>query len=331
MLTHSTFHQHPVLWLANEHLQIGVLPEKGADIFALTYQSARRPAAVQFLMQTPWGLKPPAAQPPADFLTNYEGGWQELFPNAGDGCQHRGQDIPFHGEVALLPWEYLTLRDDADETALALSVNSTKLPFRLERALRLRRGERCLRIHEKITNLGDETGEFVWGHHLTLGGDFLEEGCFLEIPARQIFTPDAPYEPLTARLAASQCETWPVARGKDGQPIDLRYVPGPHIHSHDDVFLNGLAQGMYRVANPRLKLSFVLQWEVEVFPWLVVWQPYGGADQPPLTGIYGIGLEPWTSRYPLAEAVKQGQAKTLPRGQSLETELVVEIQDEIRD
>lgn len=326
MLIQTTVNGHTALILENERLRIGVLPEKGADIFELIYKSADRSDDIQLLMQTPWGLKPPGTQPPLDFLENYEGGWQELFPNANDGCQHRGLDIPFHGEVALLPWHFDVLQENEHETALHLSVVCKRTSFRLERTMRLRHDESRLLIHEKVTNVGNESSEFVWGHHIVLGGNFLEEGCLLDIPAQQIFTPDVLYEPSTARLESHQAREWPSARGRSGESVDLRFIPGPQAHSHDDVILGGMKQGVYRVTNPRLKLSFMLEWDTNVFPWLMFWQPYGGADLPPLTGIYGVGLEPWVSRYPLADAVKAGQAKTLNLGQSLETDLVVEIQ-----
>jgi galactose mutarotase-like enzyme len=326
MLIYSTINGHATLVLENDQLRVGVLPQKGADIFELTYKPGERSNDIQFLMQTPWGLKPPGAQPPLDFLENYEGGWQELLPNANDGCRYQGQDIPFHGEVALLPWQFEVLQDDGSETALCLSVSCQKTPFHLERIMRLRHGESRLLIQEKVTNLGKEAHEFVWGHHIVLGGNFLEDGCLLDIPAQQIFTPDVSYEPLTARLEAYQTAAWSTARGRTGESIDLSFIPGPQVHSHDDVILGGLKQGVYRVTNPRLKLSFILEWDAAIFPWVMYWQPFGGADLPPLTGIYGVGLEPWVSRYPLADAVKAGQAKTLMGGESLETELVVEIQ-----
>jgi galactose mutarotase-like enzyme len=325
MLIQTEVNGHHALFLENNLLRIGVLPEKGADIFDLTLKSAEHSEDIQFLMQTPWGLKPTGAQPPLDFLENYEGGWQELFPNANDGCQYRGRDIPFHGEVALLPWQFNVLQDDAQETALYLSVNCKKTPFRLERVMRLRHAESRLLIQEKVTNVGNSSYEFVWGHHIVLGGNFLEGGCLLDIPAQKIFTPDVLYEPLTARLEAHQTGTWPLALGRGDESVDLRFIPGHQSHSHDDVILGGLKQGIYRVTNPRLQLSFILEWDADVFPWVMYWQPYGGADLPPLTGIYGVGLEPWVSRYPLADAVKTGQAKMLRGGESLETELVVEI------
>ena len=198
MLIQGTSNDHLALWLENDLLRVGVLPEKGADIFEFTH----RPSGIQFLMQTPWGLKPPPDQPVADFLDNYEGGWQELFPSANDACEYRGRSIPFHGEVALLPWQFQVLRDDEQETAVHLAVTCRRTPFHLERTLRLSHGESRLLVQEKVTNLGDEPFEFVWGHHLTLGGDFLEDGCLLDCPARRLSTPAQLFEPQTARLAA---------------------------------------------------------------------------------------------------------------------------------
>jgi hypothetical protein len=326
MIRQGLANRHLALWLENELLSVGVLPHKGGDIFELHYRSPGRSESVQFLMQTPWGLKPPGTQPQTDFLDNYEGGWQELFPNANDGCQYHGQDIPFHGEVALEPWEFHLPPSGPGESLIHLSVNCRKTPFRLERLMCLEAGESRLIIQEKVTNTGSGPCDFVWGHHLTLGGSFLEAGCRLEIPAREYYTPDVLYEPLTAHLEPRQTGRWPVARSSRGEPVDLRFVPGPQARSHDDVILGGLERGFYRVINPRLNLAFSLEWDVKVFPWLMLWEPYGGADLPPLTGIYGVGLEPWVSRYPLSKAVERGQALCLNAGESLQTELVATVQ-----
>jgi hypothetical protein len=338
---------HRAIWLENDLLRVGVLPGKGADIFELTHL----PSRVQLLMQTPWGLKPPTGASVSDFLENYEGGWQELFPNANDACEYRGRAIPFHGEVALLPWDFDVLRDDADETALRLWVTCRRTPFRLERTLRLRREVPRLWVEERVTNISDdpfdeaqasprgstrggepfdeaqgEYFEFVWGHHITLGGDFLEDGCRLDCPAGRISTPAQLYEPQTARLAPAQDEPWPLALGRDGERIDLRHIPGPSARAHDDAILGGLDRGVYTVTNPRLGLRFRLEWDARVFPWVMFWQPYGGADLPPLTGIYGVGLEPWSAPVPLAQAAAAGQATRLLPGASLETELVAAVE-----
>ena len=51
--------------------------------------------------------------------------------------------------------------------------------------------------------------------------------------------------------------------------------------------------------------------------------PYGGSDAPPLTGMYGLGVEPWVARYNLARAIAAGEARVLAPGESLETALRV--------
>jgi len=304
--------------MENDLIKVGVLPEKGADI----YEFIHKPSGVQFLMKTPEGLRPPGRQPPVDFLENYEGAWQELFPNHNEACQVDGASIPFHGEVATRAWNYEVLEAGEEETAIRINVQVRCLPFRLERVMRIWRGSTSLELEGTVTNLSDKPQPFVWGQHITLGGDFLEEGCKLELPAKTIYTPEVIFEAATARLQEAQCQPWPMATGrKMGEQIDLSYIPGPQVHSHDDAYLTGLEQGTWSVSNLHLGLKFVLNWEATVFPWVVLWQPYGGADLPPLTGIYGVGIEPWVARYPLAQAIEHGRARWLQGRETLSTKL----------
>src|SRR5512143_3837252 len=109
---------HEAVYLENETLRVAVLPRKGADICTLVH----KPSAVDFLLHTPAGLARPGAQPPAAFLENCEGGWQVLFPSGDAACTYRGETIPFHGEVALLPWDYEVEQDDGEGSRLHLTV-----------------------------------------------------------------------------------------------------------------------------------------------------------------------------------------------------------------
>lgn len=310
MIRTSTLHGFQAVWLQNDDLRLVVLPEKGADIPLIFHERS----GVQFLMVTPQGLKPPSGLPAHDFLENYEGGWQELFPNGNDACTVKGVEIPFHGEVALLPWEFEIVDDDQ----IHLQTACRKTPFLLERWMRLEGAE--LLVRGRVTNRGAEDWPFTWGQHLVLGGDFLEDGCVLEMPASTIQTPAVLYEPETARLAEGQIERWPMSRLRQpDQWVDLRQIPGPQARSHDDAYITGFSSGRWLVTNPRLGLRLHMIWDAAVYPWVVLWMPYGGADLPPLTGIYGLGIEPWISQYPLSEAIATGQARTLGPGQSLET------------
>jgi galactose mutarotase-like enzyme len=323
MLTHGFVNQHASLTLVNGALRVVILPQKGADIYALIHV----PSGVDFLLKSPAGLKRPGASPPTDFLENYEGGWQMLLPNGNEACQYHGRTIPFHGEVALLPWDVLAERVDRRETAVRLGVTGRILPLRVERWLRLRTGDQRLEIEDRVTNVGAEPVHFVWGQHLVLGGDFLEAGCRLETPAHTVITPNLATEPVTTCLAAGQREPWPMALGRQpGTRVDLRAIPGPEALTHDDAFLTDFDLGCFTVTNPRRHLAFRLDWDRTLFRYVALWQPYGGATEPPpLVGLYGLGLEPWVSRHNLEQALLHGEALALEPGAAVETKLIVSV------
>jgi hypothetical protein len=195
----------------------------------------------------------------------------------------------------------------------------------MERTMRLRAGTAQLETLGKVTNESDRACEFVWGHHVTLGEAFLDGESRLDVPARTVLTPDVLFEPGTARLAPGQISPWPTARDRQGGTIDLASIPGRQVHSHDDAFLTGLERGHYSVTSPSRELRFSLDWDETLFPWIAFWQPYAGADLAPFTGMYGVGIEPWISRYSLTEAVEKGQARCLAGRASLHTRLVASV------
>lgn len=300
--------------LTGERLEVVVLPERGAEIHVLR----DRRSGLDVLFHAPWGLGPPGAppRPGADghgFLERYSGGWQELFPSVNDPTSYRGAEIPFHGEVALLSWHVEARGDE-----LVCRVSCERTPFELERRMRLD-GD-ALVLDETVTNRSDESAHFAWGHHCVLGPPFLEAGCRLDAPVAEVVTIPEPWEE-TARLEPGQRSPWPHARLRSGGTVDLRHVPGPEAASHDDVYLAGVADGYVAVQNPRLGMTFRLEFDPGVFGWLISWQPYGGALAPPLGGAYALGVEPWTTRLPLAEAVESREAIELPGGQQLRTRL----------
>lgn len=308
------------LVLENGALRVVVLPEKGADIYELIHVDT----GIDVLFKGPWGLRAPGAPPlegsgDDEFMWNYEGGWQELFPSVNDACTYRGNRIPFHGEVASLPWEYDVVENDGNEATVRLWTRCRQTPFRLERVMRLRRDEPELALEGTVVNESAEAAHFVWGQHCVLGPPFLEPGCRLEVPAGTIVTPSELWEAETARLAAGQREPWPDARLRSGGTVDLREVPGPEAESHDDLFVTDLEAGWLCVRQPRSALAFRLEWDAAVFGWVVLWQPYGGARALPLRGSYALGVEPWTSRLTLEEAVAAGEARELVGGGRFQT------------
>ena len=182
----------------------------------------------------------------------------------------------------------------------------------------------ALVLEERVLNDGDGPAHFVWGHHCVVGPPFLQPGCRLYAPARTVVTIPELWEE-TARLEPDQRSAWPNGRRRDGGTADLSYVPGPEEKSHDDVYLTDLDAGWVAVENPALERTFALAWDPDVYPWLISWQPYGGAEAMPLTGSYALGVEPWVSRLDLAEAVRAEEAFELAPGDSLRTKLTATI------
>jgi hypothetical protein len=311
--------------LINDALEVIVLPDKGADIYAIT----DRETGIDPLFKTPWGLQPPGAPPRAGsagiaFLENYEGGWQELFPNTNEPANYGGTVLPFHGEVATLPWSWSLAPSGPGEVALRFAVECRLAPLRLERTIRLRHGERRLVLDERVTNLSGETARFCWGHHCVVGPPLVAKGAELRVPCHTIVTDPEAWED-TARLSPGQRGLWPVAQCRDGGTADLSQVPGPEAASHDDVFLTDLAEGWVEVFNPSLGIGFRLDWDPAVFGWVISWQPYGGAHALPLRGCYGLGIEPWTSNGNLEAAIRRGDAMALPPHGVLETTVTAAI------
>jgi Domain of unknown function (DUF4432) len=280
---------------------------------------------VDVLFKTPWGLQPPGSPPRKGsggnaFLQNYEGAWQELFPNTFTPCRYQGKEVPLHGEVATLPWDFMVECDDAEEARIRLDVVCRQMPLALTRCMSLSRSSRTLILDEIVRNVSDKTTLFVWGHHPVLGPPFLEAGCRIETERCSVFTASEPAE-ATHLLAPGQHSYWPYARRRDGGEVDLRTVSGPEAGTHDHAYLTDFERGWVMVENPRLGLAFELEWNPAVFGWLINWRPFGGSHLPPLEGIYGMGIELWATRANLTSAIADGDALSIGAGAVMQTSL----------
>lgn len=317
--------------IENEHLALTVLPERGAEIHSIV----DRATGIDLLFHAPWGLAPPGAAPRAGadghrFLETYAGGWQELFPSMNGPCEHGGATIPFHGEVATIPWQV----HEFGPTDLVCSVRCETVPFELHRRIALSPrddgavgpSEPVVGVYGVARNLSDEPQACAWGQHLVIGPPFLEDGCVFEPAAATIVTIPELWEE-TARLEPDQRSAWPNGQLRVGGTVDLSHVPGPEAGSHDDVYLTDLDSGLLRVTNPRLGRALTLRWDARTFPWIISWQAYGGCQAPPLAGSYALGIEPWTVATDLATAVRDGTALVVPPRGEIGSVLFLELED----
>jgi hypothetical protein len=322
---------HQLLVLENEVLRVGVVASKGADILELRY----KPRDVDFLWHSPHVLLPPAgyvptaAAPLGAFFDYYAGGWQESLPAGNGAPTYAGAPLGLHGEVATMPWDVRVLEDTPERIAVEFSVRARRTPFWLRRTMVLEREQPFVRLDEVLVNEGEEPMPFVWGHHPAFGPPFLSPDCVLELPPAPVVVSEGM---AYGRLEPGRYEAWPDLRERGGRPLDASVVPDKAARAHDTLYLDlsGLqrlrqasVQACAAVRNRALGLGVGLEWDARAFPYVWIWQAYGGAWGYPYYGrTYHVALEPFNAPIgTLEDAVRTGTGGRLGPGEVLSTTL----------
>jgi hypothetical protein len=317
-----TWHGLRALIIQNELLQIVVLVDKGSEIIQFLY----KPLDVDFLWRAPNQVQSPdrfvraAGSSSTPFFDHWDGGWFEVIPNGEPTSEYKGAPLGFYAETINIAWSYTILDDRPERVSVALWVRLGRLPLLVQKTLTLESGKAALQIEERITNEGNETIEFMWGHHPVVGAPFLDESCQIAAPdcKVEIFGPeDGPDH----RMGLYQIDNWPFIKDRDGNLLDLRNLPPRSDRTMDNCYLYGFDQGWIAVTNANRQIGFGLAWDHQVFRYIWLWQALGGGLGYPWFGrTYNMGIEPWSS-YPcsgLQESIKNGTALSLEAGSSLD-------------
>jgi hypothetical protein len=283
--------------IENEMLRVGILQDKGSDIFEFLY----KPLDLDFIWLSPIGIKNPSKyiltknQPGGRFMDFYEGGWQEIFPNGGGPSSYRGAEFGQHDEVSLLPWESEIIEDDPSRVVVSLSVDARLTPIRLEKNLKLEKGKSCLTISEKAINKSSVDIPVIWGHHLAYGEPFLEEGSRIGISAAKGTTYNIP-DVMDENIGLNEEIMWPMLTTKEGDNIDLSIVPSINTRTSKFLYLSGLERGLYEIENSRKKAKIRVEWDLKVMPYVWFWQEFNKTESYPWYGMSRvIGLEPFST------------------------------------
>lgn len=319
-----TYRDMRVAFLENDLVRVGVLVDKGADIFEFTY----KPHDIDFMWQSPNEPRKPfiatSALPEGAFHDYYYGGWQEVLPSAGWASEpYMGTYQGLHGEVSMLPFNAAILEDIPERVSLRTWVRTYRSPLKLERILTLKRDLGALFIREKLVNESPQAFAIMWGHHPAFGEPFLDENCVVNAPAKKVevlaFHENGLWEP-------GGDYDFPMVPVKgSGEIKDIRRVRSRETRSVDVVFFKDLSAGWYTLTNDKTGLGFGMAWDEKLFKYLWMWQVYGGHHDYPWYGrTYNCALEPFTSYPPagIQNAVQNGTALFLKPHQTLETELV---------
>lgn len=280
--------------MSNNLISIDVLPDKGADIYALVHKAT----GIDVMWKSPAGLRGPhegrfSPDSQVAWLEQYEGGWQEIAPNGGDPGVYKGVELSFHGECTLLPWSYEIIKESSEEIIVDFQVTMFRSPFRLLRRMILRHDSAVLRFDEQLTNMANEPMDLMWGHHPAYGEPFLSGDCRIQTNATKIVTAITDNTGLKGGIESA----WPFAIDQQGRQRNLGVVPANGDDSSTMAYLTEFdGPPWYAILNPKLGVGVGMTWSADVFKYVWFWQEMGGgAGWPWYKRVYTMALEPWSS------------------------------------
>lgn len=249
----------------------------------------------------------------ADFLSDYQGGWHELFPNTGAGCRVLGIHMPFHGDAARATWEVTSYQQDC----ITLRCPS-RLPVVLERSMRLE-GDSLL-IDEQVINECALDVPILWGHHPVFSAT---PETRIDLPGGTVRV-DADWSPPQGDLTPGGTGTWPFAPSPNGM-TDLSIIPeGP---AERLVYIDDLPATWAALRDPVTGSGVAYAWDRKTFPSVWMWLQRGGREFPWFGRTSYVAVEPQSvgNALGLAEAIRNGNSLTVPGNSRLSTWLTARL------
>ena len=320
-----------VVYLENAFLRIGILADRGSDIFEFKY----KPLDLDFLLRLDKGIQNPAQvfsqmrdthNQSEDY---YYGGWQEILPNS-PSFNYRGASLGLHGEVSLIPWKYAIVKNTAEEVAVKFWTRPLRMPLLIEKTLSLEKNSAQLKITEQLTNESGTQLDIMWGHHIAFGLPFLNEGASIDTNAKIMEVHDDIVAPR--RYKAGKTYNWPQAEDPTGKAFDASMIPDTSAPAYRDLsFLSNFDtttnKAHYTITNAQQKVGFKVNWDASLFKCLWLWQERNASQDFPWWGkCYTVALEPWTSKYTNEpdKAIQNGEWLSIKAGEVISTSLSAE-------
>jgi hypothetical protein len=225
--------------LANQEVELAVVPELGARIISLLDLRTGR----EWLWHPAGGLKLFRNCFGDNFEHGPLAGVDECFPTIAP-CRHQGRPLPDHGELWTAVW---TVDQDAWEAGLLRTSVSTEIsPFDFSRAIELVGNE--VRLQYQLTNRSTTKENFLWALHPLLR---LQAGDRLELPS--------------STRALLNGEPWLENIGLDGGAGECAKV-----------FAAPVAEGLAAISNQATGDRLEFQWSPAENNVLGVWLTRGG-------------------------------------------------------
>jgi len=294
-------------------LAFTVLLDRGGDIADATY------AGLSLAYLTPNGCAPPghAYHRGIDWLNNWAGGLVTTCgPRHIGGPDPDQPDTSLHGRHHNTPAAVTAVvqpdpRRKQFKMALELTIRDTRMfgpVVETRRRISATLGEPVIRIHDEVTNLGNQPCPHHWLYHCNFGYPLLDEGA-------------------TVDYRGDVDHTWNTSEGPLAIDVTKRpgRVPGPRADHAGGGECGAVLRmkadraGLCRatLANAKRGLSVELRWPAKQMPRMAHWQHFGA-------GGYVMGLEPFKGALMRNDPSAEGRSALKP-GQTRKYDLTIAV------
>jgi galactose mutarotase-like enzyme len=311
MVEHSSFKGEKALIIDNDVMKLVILPERGSKIVSIIY----KPLQYELLYQSEESSyrRKNYGDP---FESQDSSGFDEMFPSIST-CLYehfpwKGTEIPDHGEVWSIPWEYLV-----NGESLRLWVYGVRFPYKLEKTVKL--SANSVEIEYRLSNRSVFDFHCLWAAHPLFR---IEKGMEIIVPAGM--------ERIINSVSGNRLPNYgrsydyPIICSDEGDRFDLR-----KILEHDDAgyqkyyFAKRVSEGWFILYHHRKKLWIKLSFSPDQVPYLGIWLNEGGWE-----GQHNIAPEPATGAMDRPDvADRWGMGSVLKGKEQKEWNLRIEIQD----
>jgi galactose mutarotase-like enzyme len=183
--------------------------------------------------------------------------------------------LPDHGEVWSLPWEA-----EEDSGVLRLTTHGVRLPYRLEKSIRLM-GHGTIRFDYEVANPTSFPMPFLWSSHPLFA---VRPGMRLELPVTSMRVFSAP----AFSAHHGDLIPWPCFNG-----LDLSCVLQPDAGVAVKLFSSALSAGWTELSDPADGAAVRFEFDPTLVTHLGLWINYGGwAGVLGAAPYFNLGLEP---------------------------------------
>lgn len=292
--------------LENALVRTSILVDLGARVHELIYKPLDR----DFFWHNP-RIEPRVPVFQADIDTWLSGGMDEAIPT-GHPSTYRGETYPYLGEVWSLSWSYEITSRDPNSVEVHLWRCTPIAPLRVDRWMRVLRGEPAVRMRHRISNLSETPFDFLWGLHPCWD---VNPASRFDLPVGQMLIEES--TPADRLGGKGTCYMWPFATElATGKKVDMRSMPPYGAGVGEFQFGTELRDGWLAVTDTSAQAGAGLVFPKEIFKAAWLW-----TSAHSWRGYYLSALEAWTG-FPqkLHDAVDHGAYSTLGGGATLECE-----------